>query len=58
MSKNQFTGTATKPQCNRNFFFNLIRTSTVLRDNSPVFNRNALAEVIVYQPSDSNYRAL
>ena len=28
MSTNQFTGTATQPQCNRNFV-NLIRTSTV-----------------------------
>jgi len=35
MSTNQFTGTATQPQCNRNetaHFVNLIRTSTVPLD--------------------------
>jgi len=33
MSKNEFTGTATQPQCNR-IFVNLIRTSTVARQQS------------------------
>ena len=41
MSKNQFTGTATQPQRNRNAtanFVNLIRTSTVQGPDSLVFS--------------------
>ena len=40
MSKNQFTGTATQPQCNRNataIFVSLIRTSTVIYRRSSIY---------------------
>ena len=46
MSKNQFTGTATQPQCNR-FFVNLIRTSTVYVDDNAAVESSDCNVVVI-----------